>query len=435
MALQLQKRSLPTWISALGLVLNILGAMVLLVPGGLSADPVVFPTPETLDKKRQDHLERLAVPSWHEAGFLGQGMTIVVLDSGFRNYRAYLGKGLPSEVQARSFRKDGNLEARPSQHGILCGEILHALVPRAKLLLANWEPDHPESFLGAVQWAKEQGARVISCSVIMPGWSDGEGGGPVHRRLASLLGEGKSVGDVLFFACAGNTAQRHWHGSFTPDPRGLHQWLPGQTANLVRPWGTEPVTVELYGPLQGDYRVRVLENGTDKLTGEAETQEPSGKAVVRFQPGCPAGYRVVVCQKGTLVREEKFHLVVLGGSLESPQSPGSIPFPGDGASVVTVGAIDSDGQRHVYSACGPNSRRPKPDLMAPVPFPSMCREIPFSGTSAAGPQAAGLAALCWSRHPGWTADQIRQALRQAALDLGPRGHDFETGYGAIRLPR
>jgi hypothetical protein len=29
---------------------------------------------------------------------------------------------------------------------------------------------------------------------------------------------------------------------------------------------------------------------------------------------------------------------------------------------------------------------------------------------------------------------VRQALRAAALDLGPPGHDCETGYGMIRLP-
>src|SRR6266542_176992 len=84
-----------------------------------------------------------------------------------------------SEATVRSFRNDGNLEARDSQHGILCAEVLHALAPEAELLLANWEPDRPDRFLDAVRWAKEQGAKIISCSLIMPSWSDGEGGGAV----------------------------------------------------------------------------------------------------------------------------------------------------------------------------------------------------------------------------------------------------------------
>jgi len=127
-------------------------------------------------------------------------------------------------------------------------------------------------------------------------------------------------------------------------------------------------------------------------------------------------------------------LFVLGGGLKYAKSPSSIPFPGDGAEVIAVGAVDADGQRWAYSSCGPNSRQPKPDLVAAVPFPSAWRPKPFSGTSAAAPQAVALAALWWGRHPEWTANQVRQALRTSARDLGPPGHDFETGYGLVTLP-
>jgi subtilisin family serine protease len=101
---------------------------------------------------------------------------------------------------------------------------------------------------------------------------------------------------------------------------------------------------------------------------------------------------------------------------------------------MAVGAVNHIGTRATYSSCGPNSHRPKPDFVAPVPFASLWRSRPFSGTSAAAPQAASLAALCWSRHPNWSAEQVRSALREAARDLGPSGHDWETGYGMIALP-
>jgi subtilisin family serine protease len=87
-----------------------------------------------------------------------------------------------------------------------------------------------------------------------------------------------------------------------------------------------------------------------------------------------------------------------------------------------------------YSSCGPNSRLPKPDFVAPVPFPGVGRTKPFTGTSAAAPQAAALAALLLSRHPDWTPAQVRAALQQAAVDIDPPGHDAETGYGLLRLP-
>src|SRR5438105_3434055 len=119
---------------------------------------------------RQTHLTRLGVTRWHADGYRGRGVKVAILDSGFRGYRAHLGKALPARVGVRSFRLDGNLEAKDSQHGILCAEVVHAMAPEAELLLANWEPDRPDKFLEAVRWARQQGARIISCSMIMPSW-------------------------------------------------------------------------------------------------------------------------------------------------------------------------------------------------------------------------------------------------------------------------
>src|SRR6202008_4990249 len=121
---------------------------------------------------------------------------------------------LPEHVTARSFRADGNMEARDSQHGILCGEVVHAIAPEAELLFADWDIGRVDQFLEAVRWARQQGARIITCSVITPSWSDGEGGGVVHQALAGLLGTGKSASDLVCFASAGNTIERHWSGLF-----------------------------------------------------------------------------------------------------------------------------------------------------------------------------------------------------------------------------
>jgi subtilisin family serine protease len=154
--------------------------------------------------------------------------------------------------------------------------------------------------------------------------------------------------------------------------------------------------------------------------------------VVRFPPDGRHRYRVRV----RLVEgpAKPFHLVALGGDLACSSAEGSIAFPADGLAVIAVGAVDEAGRRLPYSSCGPISRQPKPDLTAPVPFASRFRDRPFTGTSAAAPQAAAVAALWWARHPDWTAAQVREAVRRSARDLGPPGHDCETGYGVIALP-
>ncbi len=395
---------------------------------------------ETPVQLRRAHLTKLGTEHWHRQSRRGQGVKIAVLDSGFRDYRRFLGKGLPAKVSVRSFRKDLNLESRDSQHGILCGEILHALAPEAELLFANWETDDAQAFLDAVRWAKAEGAKIISCSLIMPGWSDGEGGGDVHRALQEALGEGRSAGDVMCFASAGNVAERHWFGEFVPNDSGWHCWKDAVTRNVLKPLSDDRVSVEFYGSVRSAYEIQVIHEPTGKVVGKAALQMKArkswGRAHVRFEPVPDSTYslRVRCLQDRAGSKSEAFHVVVLGAALETTTSRGSIPFPGDGATVYAVGAVDAQKRRASYSSCGPNSNLPKPDFVATVPFPSLCRQHPFSGTSAAAPQAAGLAALLWSHNPDWTPRQVHQKMRETALDLGPPGHDYDTGYGLIRLP-
>lgn len=385
-------------------------------------------------QQRLLHLAGLGVDRWHAAGNRGRGIKIAILDTGFRGYRACLGRALPDHVVARSFRADGDLEAKDSQHGILCGEVIHALAPDAELLLANWEPDRSDQFLEAVRWARQMGARILSCSLIMPSWSDGEGGGTVHAALARVLGSGDDAADALCFASAGNTAQRHWSGVFHDGGHGFHEWRPGQEANEVSPWGEAKTSVELCWQTKGDYDLRVYDETAKRDVAQSLAQKgiPRSSAVARFLPEARHAYTVRVrLAQGPA---GSFHLSALGASLHYVNASGSIPFPADGPTVIAVGAVSTDGQRMLYSSCGPNSTKPKPDLVAPVPFASLWRSRPFSGTSASAPQAAALAALWWSRYPDWTAAQVRTALYSSARDLGPPGHDYETGYGLIHLP-
>jgi subtilisin family serine protease len=387
-----------------------------------------------VQQDRAAHLLALGIPAWHQAGYRGQGITIAVLDSGFRDYHAYLAWTLPADVLTHSFRTDRNLEAKQSQHGLLCGEVIHALAPDAKLLFANWDGDHPEQFLEAMRWARAQGARVVSCSLIMPSWSDGEGGGPVHAALRRILGTGDKPSDVLCVASAGNTAHRHWSGLFQRSKGDWHEFVAGRVDNTLTPWSDERVSVELCWHTDGNFDLLV----NDMTTGhEAAASLAAGHpnrrcAVARFVPERTHRYAVRV--RLDAGPADAFHLVALGGDLEYSTSHGSISFPADGPEVIAVGAVNRAGERMSYSSCGPNSSRPKPDLMAPVPFPCQCGSRYFSGTSAAAPQAAALAALWWSRNPNWTAAQVRHALRKSARDLGAPGHDYETGYGVIALP-
>ena len=397
----------------------------LALPPTLGRDP-----PAAADARRAPLLARLGADRWHAAGARGRGVTVLVVDSGFRGWRAQLGGVLPRQVLTRAFRVDGALDARDSAHGVMCGEIVHALAPDAALLFANWEPDDPVSFLRAVEWGKRHGARVVSCSVIMPCWSDGEGGGQIHAALIRAMGAGDRAGDVLGLACAGNLAQRHWRGPFHAGSDGCHEWAPGQTLNAITPWGDERVSVELCHAT--GLVLQVVNAATGAEVGRATADRGAGCAVVRFLPTAGARYAARILPGPT--PSGPFHLSVLSGWLERTTDRGSIPFPADGPEFAAVGAVDASGRREAYSSCGPNGAQPKPDFVAEVPVWTAVRAGSFSGTSAAAPQAAGLAALILGRHPDWSPARVRAALRQAAKDIDPPGYDPETGYGLLRLP-
>jgi subtilisin family serine protease len=288
-----------------------------------------------------------------------------------------------------------------------------------------------------VRWARAQGARVITCSVIMPSWSDGDGGGAIHEELRRILGAGDKPTDCLFFASAGNTALRAWAGPCHANPDGWHEWTRGHTENVLRPLSGDRISVEVTSR-EDRYEVVILDTTKKKEIARVKSArgECGSVAVARFESVPTHRYAVKLrpLDQSKGKKPGTFHLTVLGGKLGTATKAGSIPFPSDGTEVVAVGAVDERGRRHGYSSCGPVAGGLKPDLVATVPFPLLWRpDQPFSGTSAAAPQAAGLAALVWSRHPDWTANQVRAALERAARKPGS-AHCIETGHGAVRLP-
>jgi hypothetical protein len=57
----------------------------------------------------------------------------------------------------------------------------------------------------------------------------------------------------------------------------------------------------------------------------------------------------------------------------------------------------------------------------------------FSGTSAATPHVTGTASLILSQNPTFTPDQLRDSLKNQAIDIGDPGFDFATGWGRLHL--
>jgi subtilisin family serine protease len=114
----------------------------------------------------------------------------------------------------------------------------------------------------------------------------------------------------------------------------------------------------------------------------------------------------------------------------------SLIAPADGASVLTVGAVDANGVRANFSSMGPTADgRTKPDVMAMgVATRTVSANSPsvygnLNGTSFACPLTAGAAALVLEVNPTFSNLEIIDALRSTADNAG--SPDNAMGWGIL----
>jgi subtilisin family serine protease len=121
----------------------------------------------------------------------------------------------------------------------------------------------------------------------------------------------------------------------------------------------------------------------------------------------------------------------------------TVSSPGCTDGVLTVGAVDADGDPAEFSSRGATlgDHRIKPDLAAPgvgivaaqADSPGGIHYIAMSGTSMATPHVAGAAALVRQAHPDWTAQQVEAAL-VGAVKSGADSTVYDMGAGELWTP-
>ncbi|HBE79881.1 MAG TPA: hypothetical protein DDW65_19195 [Firmicutes bacterium] len=111
---------------------------------------------------------------------------------------------------------------------------------------------------------------------------------------------------------------------------------------------------------------------------------------------------------------------------------GSIDTPGNCKGVITVGAIDRDGKRAVYSNFGS-----KLDVVAPgtdilstfIGGAGASAYTYYSGTSMATPFVSGVAALIKAVNHNFSPAAVTDILHRSSIDLGAPGFDKYYGFG------
>ncbi len=142
--------------------------------------------------------------------------------------------------------------------------------------------------------------------------------------------------------------------------------------------------------------------------------------------------KVVLCERGSISFYDKVRNVQTGGGAAAiiyNNEPGNfIGTLGDGNSstIVAVSLSQADGQYLVNNKLGRTAT-----VVSTITKPGSGYEA-WDGTSMATPHVSAVAALLWSANPSRSNADIRNALVQTALDLGPAGKDNAYGYGLVQ---
>ena len=383
---------------------------------------------------------------WQAAGFTGQGIKIGVLDQGFDGFRDQLGRELPEQVIARSFVSGVAPDASGENHGTAVAEIIHDVAPGAELFLAHYDGGDV-SMGNAVDWLLEQGVQIISHSAGgLAGPMDGTG------RDAELVDRVTAQG-VLWINSAGNSADEHLREVFSDaDGDGFHDFQSGSSLLAFRPAPDQITQIVLnwddWPQASEDYDLYLLNRDGVVLASsrniQAGSRAPVEQILYRFDDA--RAYYVSV-QASNVTRPARLDLYIHEArSMELTTPSHSLATPADARGALTVGAVDvRDNALQPYSSYGPTEDgRRKPELLGPDGV-SVAVYTPeaFFGTSAAAPHVAGAAALIWSAHPGFNADDVRVSLLANTIPVTPsaalRGLASDagadaTGSGVLRLP-
>lgn len=146
--------------------------------------------------------------------------------------------------------------------------------------------------------------------------------------------------------------------------------------------------------------------------------------------------RTATTTKAAAIAARKGVVVVSAMGNEAMSAWHYLTSPADADSIISVGAVQSDGTYAGFSSVGPTSDgRIKPDVVAlgVGTYNAVPGKIPYAnnyqGTSLATPLVAGVAAQILSAHPELTPVQVRDALRNTASNASSPNN--QIGWGLI----
>ncbi len=375
--------------------------------------------------------------------------------------------------------------ANGDEHGVAVAEIVKDMAPGVELFIATVATT--ADLQAAVNWFASNGVTIVTRSLGAAFDGPGDGTGPLSAVVNSAVAQG-----ITWFNSAGNDGQDAYMKFTVPTSLGANGYVdfdegPGTDTYLridgycvlmdgVR-WAND-----WYLPTnqRTDYRLEFFEPNVDVSANGDHYNPTAGQlTALDLNPDTPAienvwdasqigganpleGEDLFFCPDNTYgpefgisyMRIRRNAGTVVGGSgdtmeigvavglleIDYSDTAGSAAKPvvdSKNPGLVAVGAVDPPAGSVIapYSSQGPTTDgRIKPDVSAPAGFFSEAYDDTFSGTSAASPVAAGMAALLQGGGLAAKGMPTAALVKQFVQDLGTPGMDNAFGLGKVLLP-
>ncbi len=374
----------------------------------------------------------------------GDGIKVGVISDGVKNIDALKASGELPDVKVIRDIIGG-------EEGTAMLQVIHDIAPNATLLFFDRGNSQIE-YVNAMDTLIRQGCRIICDDItyIEPFFEDGYIAENIRDRILSY--------GILYVTSAGNFAEGHYQAPFAPyyhdgyewhdfaNPDGSHDLTftvtAGCAGHVILQWDDEQ------GKSGNNYDLFLYDDNGHETGRSVNLQDGNGDPMewVRFmnKGTTDEKYRVRVVKTAADNKNLDLYVLPVNGQRVTvcPNTPeGSIfgqQAVNESISVAAVSSASDNISAESFSSRGPvriswpkPEIRQKPDIAAPdritVSFGDN-RSFIFSGTSAAAPHIAGLAALIWSIEPNLTYSQVKEQILSSGRGTGGLWNST-IGYG------
>jgi subtilisin family serine protease len=366
----------------------------------------------------------------HDAGVNGSGVTVAVVDTGFNVSNTEI------EHHVAGFEdfEDDGMDNETGLHGTAVAELVVDTAPEVSLRL--YEVETSTQMGAAVEHITQNtSVDVASMSLgLLTGPFDGTS--EIDWAIDDSVANG-----TTWFVSAGNYADdEHYNGSWqdgdddgwmnVSDSReSIEVDANGEFTAYVS-WADENAASE-------DYDVYLNQSGVP-VDNSTDTQDGRGRPVEVVRANVSGEYTLRIKEVDAAGTAD-FDVFASGPATLTPATRSrSVVRPATAEAAVAVGAVRyTDSSLRAFSSRGPTvDGRTKPELVGPdgvaTSQPVGSGLNSFSGTSAATPHAAGVAALVLDgvTEP-ITAERVGESLIEGATPIDERVPNNRTGYGLL----